>query len=89
METTLRTQSSDTSPNIERMQIQALRRLTPTQRLALAAMLTRSPYALSWQGLRRRHPDLPEEELRIIWCEMLYGRELAEKVAAYLARRQR
>lgn len=85
----MRTQSSDTPPDVEQVQIEGLRRLSPTQRLALAAMLTRSTFALSWQGLYRRHPDMPEDELRILWCRLLYGPELAERVEDYLARRAR
>jgi hypothetical protein len=85
----LRTQSSDTPPDVERVQIEGLRRLTPTQRLGLAAMLTHSTFALSMRGFRRLHPELREQELSILWCRLLYGAELAEKVAAFLANRQK
>ena len=85
----MRAQSSDTPLDIERVQIEGLRRMTPNQRLALAAMLTRSTFALSWQGFRRAHPDLSEEQLRIRWCSLLYGPELAERVADALAHRAR
>jgi hypothetical protein len=83
----MRTQSIDTDPDVERIQVEGLRRFTLAQRLALASMLTRSVFTLSWQGFRRRYPDVPEAELRIRWCELLYGPDLAQRVAAYLVNR--
>jgi DNA-binding PadR family transcriptional regulator len=44
--------------------IRALRRMTPEQRLRKAFELTELGRALFADGLRRRHPGLPESELR-------------------------
>ena len=83
----MRTQSIDTDPTIERIQIEGLRRMTPMQRLLLADSWTRDIQALSWAGLRRLHPEADELELRLLWVAHLYGAELAERVRAYLAAR--
>ncbi len=85
----MRIQSRDTPPDVEQMQIEGMRRFTPEQRFEMAAMLTRFTFSLSWEGLRRRYPDLHEDELRIVWCRLLYGPELAERVAAYIAHKSR
>lgn len=84
----MRTQSSDTNPMVEQMQIAGLRRLSPWQRFELANRLTRGAFALSWQNFRRRYADLDEEALALHWVRLLYGADLASRVAAYLARRR-
>jgi hypothetical protein len=49
--------------------IQALRSMTPAQRLAKALELTELGRQLFAEGLRRRHPELPGGELRRIYLE--------------------
>jgi hypothetical protein len=48
-------------PN-HRLYIEALRRMTPQQRLAKAFELSALARQAFVQGLRRRFPDLPEQE---------------------------
>jgi len=83
----MRTQSSDTDPAIERLQIAGLRRLSPGQRFQMANRLTRSVFLLSWQNFRRRHADLGEDAVALRWVRLLYGDDLATRVAAYLEQR--
>lgn len=84
----MRTQSSDTAPVVEQMQIAGLRRLSPGQRFALANQLTCSVFALSWQNFRRRHADQDEDAVARIWVQLLYGADLAARLAAYLEERR-
>jgi hypothetical protein len=49
--------------------IQALRSMTPAQRLAKAFELTELGRQLFIDGLRHRHPGLPEGEIRGIYLE--------------------
>jgi len=49
--------------------LQALRSMTPAQRLAKAFELTELGQSLFADGLRRRHPKLSEGELRRIYLE--------------------
>jgi len=49
--------------------IQALRSMTPAQRLAKAFELTELGRRLFIDGLRHRHPGLPEGEIRRIYLE--------------------
>ncbi len=80
----MRTQSTDTDPVIERIQVAGLRRLTPTQRFQMANRLTRSVFTLSWGNFRRKHAHLGEREAALLWVRLLYGDDLAERVSAYL-----
>ena len=78
----MRTQSPDTSPAAEAVQIRLLQAAGPARRLHIMADLTRMTRALSWYGLCRTYPDASEEELRYRWCALLYGEDLA---ACYIA----
>ncbi|MCC6627309.1 MAG: hypothetical protein IT340_07895 [Chloroflexi bacterium] len=82
-------QSSDTPPEVERVQIDLLRRAGPARRFALARSLSQTVMQLARGGIRRRHPDANEEEVGLIFIATHYGRELAEQVRVDLARRQR
>ena len=57
-------------PN-HRIYIEALRRMTPEERLQKAFELSEFARDLFLQGLRRRFPDLPEESLIRIYRERL------------------
>lgn len=81
--------SSDTSPEVERVQIDLLRQAGPTRRFALARSLSQTAMQLARGGIRRRHPDADQEEVDLIFIATHYGRELAEQVRADLARRRR
>jgi hypothetical protein len=51
--------------------VQALRSMTPAQRLAKAFELTELGRRLFADGLRHRHPGLPEAELRRVYLEQI------------------
>ena len=70
----------DTSREALRVQFAALRRLSPSKRLALMDDLTRLARSMSRDGLRRRHPGISEAELDERFAELVLGRDLASKV---------
>ncbi len=84
----MRTQSSDTSPEAERVQIDLLRKAGVARRIELAFSLTQSAIELSRQGMWRRYPYASEEELNLLFVELNYGKELADRVRTDLARRK-
>lgn len=45
-------------------QVEAFRRMTPAQKLALAARLRREAWDLKAAALRQRHPDWTEEQIQ-------------------------
>jgi hypothetical protein len=57
-------------PN-HRQYIEVLRRMTPQQRLAKAFELNALSKQLFKEGLRRRFPDLPEENFHRLYLERL------------------
>ena len=73
--------SLDTSPEIEQRQIDAWRRMSPADKAATITALTRTAYALTWAGVRQRHPGATPRELFLRTAIVVLGRELAS--AAY------
>jgi hypothetical protein len=61
----MKTQSPDTHPEIERMQIEAYRRMTPAERFRKIEGLNLSAQAMSLGDIRRRHPDASEREMQL------------------------
>jgi hypothetical protein len=71
--------SIDTAPDIERIQIEHLRRLPGRRKLALVGHMSRTLQAMALAGLRRRHPhDTPEQRRRRL-ATLLLGSELAAR----------
>ena len=73
---------ADTSPDALRVQFEALRRLTLTQRLALVDDLTKLARGLAIAGIRQRHPEATEARIEELFFEMTLGPELAQRVLA-------
>ncbi len=84
----MRTQSMDTSPEAERVQIELIRKASPAKLFGLVRSLSRTMIQASRDNIRRLHPDANEEELALIFLELYYGRELADRVWADLERRK-
>lgn len=84
----LRTQSSDTNPEIERVQLELLRKATDARRFGLVRSLSQSGIEWSRQSLREAHPEASEEELGLLCVALYYGQELADAVRIYLTKRR-
>lgn len=67
--------SADTSPAIERLQIEAWRRMSPLDRLRAANALSRHVQALALAGIRHRHPQASERECFLRLAAIKLGRE--------------
>jgi hypothetical protein len=63
----------DTSAGAEDLQIELHRRLTPSNRLAMAIEMSEFARQLSRIGLHSRHPELTEAELDREMLFQLYG----------------
>ena len=70
-----RTQSPDTSREAEELQFEGYRRMEPWQRLAIIGDLNRMVEGLARVGIRERHPDSTEEEVKLRLAALRYGRE--------------
>ena len=69
------TQSPDTSPEIEALQIAAWRKMEPWQKIALVASLQRLADGAAVAGILQRHPAAGPEEIRLRLAALRYGRE--------------
>lgn len=83
----MKTQSTDTTIEAERVQIALFRAATPARRFALALSLSKTVLSLSRTAIRQAHPDATEEEAGLLFVEYQYGEKLARQVRAYLAGR--
>ena len=64
---------SETSPEADAIQLEIFRRMTPEQRLKITLDLSEEMRNISLAGLRSRHPELTEEELRRELMRIMYG----------------
>ena len=56
---------TDTSKDAERVQLEVLRRMGPEGRLQAGIELTRMSRLLLAEGIRRRHPDYDDDQIRL------------------------
>lgn len=63
--------ASDTSPEIERLQIERWRAMSAADKAALVSGLTAASYELAMAGVRRRHPDASPREHFLRWQSSL------------------
>jgi hypothetical protein len=75
------TLSEDTSPEAERVLIELARKMSPRRKLEIAGSMSRTLWRLAEVGVRSRHPDAGEEEIRRRLGARLLPRELV--IAAY------
>lgn len=80
----MRTQSADTNPEVERIQVELLRTLSVRERLKLGDKWSKAVMQMTWSALRRANPVAAENELDLIFVESLYGKTLADRLRTYL-----
>jgi len=74
------TLSPDTSPSAEAKQLEIFRKMPPWRKMQLIDEAIKTSYSLAQAGLRHRHPDADDEEIRRRLFDLLLGEELAERV---------
>lgn len=73
----------DTSPEAASVQAEIFRRMTPSQRVALAAEMSDEVLAVAAAGLKDRNPELSPEDAAHALRDLLLGPELAARVRRY------
>ena len=68
--------SPDTTADADAIQVQALRRMGPARRGALAVEMSQSARTLSLAGIRHRHPEYDDATARWALFRLLVGDEL-------------
>jgi hypothetical protein len=76
----------DTEIHSLEVQLEALRRLGPAGRARLAAEMSEDARRISFEGERRRHPELTAAEARLAVLRRLWGTPLAALVMESAAR---
>jgi hypothetical protein len=76
----------DTHPQVRRAQFERLRQMTIDQRIAMAEDLSDMTTHLSRQAIREAMPDASEQHVILRWIELVYGHEIAERVAPLVHR---
>ncbi len=74
------TQLTDTSPEMDALQLKLLRQAGSARKLSLLAQINATVRTLALTGLRTRHPDDSPEVIRRRLADMILGDELAQKV---------
>ncbi len=80
----MKTQSPDTRPEAERIQIELLRQAPGAKRFALARSLTRMVMRLSRQAIRQARPEADESQIQWFWVALHYDQSLADRLRIYL-----
>ena len=75
----------DTNTDAEKVQIEIFRRMEPQKRLQAAAVLSETCRTLLAEGIRKRHPNYDEEQIRLAVIRCLLPEDLF--LRAYLSAR--
>ncbi len=78
----------DTHPEAEQVQIEALRRASPAQRLRRTLELTHRVYRNAIRAIRLAHPNFTDDEVRLFFVELNYGTTVATRVGEELRKRR-
>ena len=71
---------TDTHPKMASLQIELLRQTPPWRKAEMLGQMYHTTKQLALVGLRHRHPEASETELRRRLADLLLGSELAERV---------
>jgi len=71
--------SGDTSSEVEQLQIEMLRQMPPSRKLAMVGEMTRAVRELALAGLRQRHPHDSPAQIHRRLADQVLGPELAER----------
>ena len=66
----------DTSPEAERIQLDIFRRMGPDKRLESAIRLAQTSRELLREGVRLRHPEYREQEIKLAVIRLSLGESL-------------
>jgi len=72
--------SLDTSADVERLQVEAWRRMSPLQKAGIMSQATSDALTLALSGIRQRHPGASERECFIRLAALQLGPTLVRQV---------
>ena len=77
--------SLDTSPEIERLQVEGWQHMSPAQKAAVVSGLTQAVHDLALAGVRLRHPQASEREQFLRLALITLGVDLARRAYPEIA----
>lgn len=81
------TYTTDTSAEALEVQLECLRKMSPQERVRRTCAMSRRVRNMGFAAIRRRHPELSEEETQLLFIEFTYGKPLAADVRRWKAER--
>ncbi|MGC4082681.1 MAG: hypothetical protein QM736_11355 [Vicinamibacterales bacterium] len=78
--------AQDTSPDVEELQIDAWRRMTPDEKANMMTGITQAVFDMALAGLASRHPEASDYELWLRRAVLVHGRDLAMRAYPDIAR---
>jgi hypothetical protein len=75
--------TNDTSPEVERMQLEIYRQMTPGRKWQLMDDMYRMARALHAAGVRMENPQATEDEILTAWLRATLDKKLFEEVEKY------
>ncbi len=72
--------NSDTTPQARQVQLDLYRRMSPAKKFKIVCEAYRFGQSLAMAGIRMRHPNAGEKEVKQIWAKEHLGEELYYKV---------
>jgi len=77
-------QSPDTAPQAEKVQIQLLRQASVSKRVSKVRSLAKTAIYLSRRAIQRANPSLSEREVDLAFVANHYGDKIAEGLRLYM-----
>jgi len=83
----MKTQSTDTHLSAETVLISLLREKTPARKFSLVRSLSKTTIQLSKRAIQRANKGMDDDQVDLIFIDLHYGKELAEKFQKYTSRK--
>ena len=75
---------TDTDPKIEKLQLDLFRTAGTAKKITCLRDLSSTMMQLSYRAIKRAHPELSERELDLLFVKLHYGKNIADRLRAYL-----
>lgn len=80
----MKTQSIDTHPEIEKIQISILKKESIAKKFSHVRSLSETTIRLAKRGIARTNKNLNEKQINLLFINYMYGKDMAFKVEKYL-----
>ena len=81
-------QSPDTAPQAEKVQVELIRESSVSKRVSRVRSLSQTTMYLSRRAIQRTNPTLSEREVDLTFVANHYGENLAERLRLYMEYKQ-